>query len=43
VIGPASFARLGKKAKKRSLELFTAEQQAKSYLDLYEKLLSKGT
>lgn len=31
---------MGKNAKKRCLELFTADQQAKSYYDLYQKLLS---
>ena len=40
---PNVAAKMGKNAKKRSLKLFTAEQQAKSYLDLYEKLLKKGT
>jgi len=32
---------MGKNAKKRSLELFTADQQASSYLSIYKKLLSK--
>ena len=31
---------MGKNAKKRSLELFTADQQAKSYFDLYQQLLN---
>ncbi len=37
---PTVAARMGKKAKKRSRELFTAEQQAKSYYKLYQRLLS---
>jgi rhamnosyl/mannosyltransferase len=36
---PKLAATMGKNAKKRSLELFTADQQAKSYCDLYQKLL----
>ncbi len=35
-------ATMGKNAKKRSLELFTAEQQAKSYYDLYQQLLNSN-
>ena len=35
---PEISAAMGKRAKKRSLELFTADQQAKSYFDLYQKL-----
>lgn len=31
---------MGKNAKKRSLELFHANQQAKSYYDLYQQLLN---
>ena len=36
---PKVAATMGKNAKKRSLELFTADQQAKSYYDLYQQLL----
>lgn len=36
---PKLAATMGKNAKKRSLELFIADQQAKSYCDLYQKLL----
>lgn len=35
---PKVAATMGKNAKKRSLELFTADQQAKSYNDLYRQL-----
>lgn len=37
---PKVAATMGKNAKKRSLELFTAERQAKSYYDLYQQLLN---
>ena len=37
---PALAAQMGENAKKRSRELFTAEQQAKSYYELYQRLLS---
>ena len=37
---PKVAATMGKNAKKRSLELFTADQQAKSYFDLYQQLLN---
>ena len=33
---------MGKKAKKRSSELFTADQQAKSYYDLYQQLITSN-
>lgn len=36
---PKVAATMGKNAKKRSLELFTADQQAKSYYDLYQQVL----
>jgi len=36
---PKVAAAMGKNAKKRSFELFTADQQAKKYFDLYQKLL----
>ena len=39
---PKVAATMGKNAKKRSLELFTADQQAKSYFDLYQKLLNSN-
>ncbi len=39
---PAIAAKMGKNAKKRSRELFTAEQQAKSYYELYRRLLSSA-
>ena len=37
---PSSAAKMGESAKKRSRELFTVEQQAKSYHDLYQSLLT---
>ena len=37
---PDVAAEMGKNAKKRSLELFTVDQQARSYYDLYQKLLN---
>ena len=39
---PEVAATMGKNAKKRSLELFTADQQAKSYYDLYQQLLKSN-
>lgn len=39
---PEVAATMGKNAKKRSLELFTADQQAKSYYDLYQQLLNSN-
>ncbi len=39
---PEVAATMGKNAKKRSLELFTADQQAKSHLDLYQQLLKSN-
>lgn len=39
---PKIAATMGKNAKKRSLELFTADQQAKSYYGLYQKLLNSN-
>ena len=39
---PEVAATMGKNAKKRSLELFTADQQAKSYFDLYQQLLNSN-
>jgi len=39
---PKVAANMGKNAKKRSLELFTADQQAKSYYDLYQKMLNSN-
>lgn len=39
---PKVAATMGKNAKKRSLELFTADQQAKSYYDLYKQLLNSN-
>jgi rhamnosyl/mannosyltransferase len=38
---PKIAAQMGKNAKKRSLELFTADQQARSYFELYKCLLRK--
>lgn len=37
---PGVATQMGKNAKKRSMELFTAEQQASSYYDLYTQLLN---
>ena len=37
---PKVAANMGKSAKKRALKLFTADQQAKSYYDLYQRLLN---
>ena len=37
---PEVAANMGKNAKKRSLKLFTADQQAKSYYDLYQQILN---
>ena len=39
---PKVAATMGKNAKKRSLELFTADQQAKSYYDFYQQLLNSN-
>ena len=39
---PKIAANMGKNAKKRSLKLFTADQQAKSYYDLYQQLLDSN-
>lgn len=39
---PKIAANKGKNAKKRSLELFTADQQAKLYYDLYQQLLDSN-
>lgn len=39
---PDVAAEMGKNAKKRSLKLFTADQQAKSYYDLYQQLLNSN-
>ena len=39
---PKVAANMGKNAKKRSLKLFTVDQQAKSYYDLYEQLLNSN-
>jgi rhamnosyl/mannosyltransferase len=39
---PKVAANMGKNAKKRSLKLFTADQQAKSYYALYEQLLNSN-
>ena len=37
---PKVAANMGKNAKKRALKLFTVDQQAKSYYDLYQQLLN---
>ena len=39
---PEAADNMGKYAKKRSLELFTADQQAKSYYDLYQQLITSN-
>lgn len=39
---PKVAATMGKNAKKRCLELFTADQKAKSYYDLYQQLLNSN-
>jgi len=39
---PTVAVKMGKNAKERSLKLFTACQQAKSYYDIYQKLLSSN-
>ena len=39
---PDIATKMGKKAKKRSLKLFSADQQAKSYYDLYQQLLDSN-
>lgn len=39
---PKVAATMGKNARKRALKLFTADQQAKSYFDLYQQLVNSN-
>lgn len=40
---PDTAAKMGENAKKRSRQLFTAERQAKSYFEIYQSLVNKGS